>query len=70
MYVKILFIETSVGMNLYDKKFLIYGNCMVRSFCQPLIKHWIKSFRPVLGGKEHYLIHSSFRSLSVTRLEH
>ena len=22
-------------MKLYDKKFLIYGNCMIRSFGQP-----------------------------------
>ena len=22
-------------MKMYDKKFLIYGNCMIRSFCQP-----------------------------------
>ena len=22
-------------MKLYDKKFLIYGNCMIRSFAQP-----------------------------------
>ena len=24
-------------MKLYDKKFLIYGNCMIRSFGQPAI---------------------------------
>ena len=26
------FIQFSVRMELYDKKFLIYGNCMIRSF--------------------------------------
>ena len=25
-------------MKLYDKKFLIYGNCMIRSFGQPGIQ--------------------------------
>ena len=30
-----VFIQFSVRMELYDKKFLIYGNCMIRSFGQP-----------------------------------
>ena len=30
-----VFIQFSVRMKLYDKKFLIYGNCMIRSFGQP-----------------------------------
>ena len=30
-----VFIQFSVRMELYDKKFLIYGNCMIRSFDQP-----------------------------------
>ena len=42
IYGKMLIIEFSYNflyvwncMKLYDKKFLIYGNCMIRSFCQP-----------------------------------
>ena len=30
-----VFIQFSVRMELYDKKFLIYGNCMIRSIGQP-----------------------------------
>ena len=29
------FIQCSVRMELYDKKFFINGNCMIRSFGQP-----------------------------------
>ena len=29
------FIQFSVRMELYDKKFLIYENCMIRSFGHP-----------------------------------
>ena len=29
------FIQFSVRMELYDKKFLMYGNCMIRSFGHP-----------------------------------
>ena len=29
------FVQRSVRMELYDKKFLIYGNCMIRSFGHP-----------------------------------
>ena len=42
IYGKMLIIEFSYNflyvwncMKLYDKKFLIYGNCMIRSFGQP-----------------------------------
>ena len=42
IYRKMLIIEFSYNflyvwncMKLYDKKFLIYGNCMIRSFGQP-----------------------------------
>ena len=30
-------------MKLYDKKFLIYGNCMIRSFGQPGLLNDIRS---------------------------
>ena len=30
-----VFIQFSVRMELYDKKFIIYGNCMIRSFGKP-----------------------------------
>ena len=47
IYGKMLIIEFSYNflyvwncMKLYDKKFLIYGNCMIRSFDQPGISDY------------------------------
>ena len=35
-------------MKLYDKKFLIYGNCMIRSFGQPGLSSKGKSKSPYI----------------------
>ena len=36
-------------MELYDKKFLIYGNCMIRSFGQPGDVFWRESADALLS---------------------
>ena len=48
------FIHISVRMELYDKKFLIYGNCMIRSFGHP-------GDRTQLITRDHYY-YTSFQS--------
>ena len=48
-------------MKLYDKKFLIYGNCMIRSFGQPGV------FIVIFEGSENqslHLLRKIFRSAS------
>ena len=54
IYGKILIIEFSYNflyvwncMKLYDKKFLIYGNCMIRSFGQPGLPTKILYYAPL-----------------------
>ena len=52
------FVQFSVRMELYDKKFLIYGNCMIRNFGHPGLFAAVKDVR--LSGK-HSKDFSEFR---------
>ena len=67
IYGKMLIIEFSYNflyvwncMKLYDKKLLIYGNCMIRSFGQP--------GNPVVKT-EVFLVEPSFTAFAIFKLQ-
>ena len=49
-------------MKLYDKKFLIYGNCMIRSFGQPgKVVLRVETFSPVFFSQNSGVLKLDFR---------